>query len=458
PEDRGEEKIRAYLRELDLPWPSSTEATRPQLLDILVRASLQFGMPVVWAFYVGRHPSRPSENTIYMTLEPRCIEWIRDIEALLARGKADDYLRRCAEIVGGLGQSYSTMIRDVLDTHFDIADLVRAFWSDTAVPQFHNLNDPDLRRAVNGYLPDESQLWPADEIVNLQPELFARLNATLLSKEGLRKGFKVFLGAHIVWMLSPMLSRYLTSAMLADMGLGSSEENHRILKCIQALEAMTPMVKWQMNLGAQEDTTITWNIMRLILRSISAWARVYGEATENQVLGAMAGVVINAFNMTSTWDMIDKAFIYLPNKTDSSFFNAYRRAAEVTVAFFKQSLRQPEHSIYHVPGICMVRLYRLLVGRELILENYLTSSPLYKPWYPKSVPAAIAGTRLAEQIYEILWFTFYYNDRYQAAICNMALPASVHFRRAFKCGPQNRLFTNFTWPDFLASSTTTAAP
>ncbi|KAL1424493.1 hypothetical protein MTO96_020131 [Rhipicephalus appendiculatus] len=36
----------------------------------------------------------------------------------------------------------------------------------------------------------------------------------------------------------------------------------------------------------------------------------------------------------------------------------------------------------------------------------------------------------------------------QIAFCNVALPASVAFRRAFQCAPTHRLWTNFTWKEF----------
>ncbi|KAH7944716.1 hypothetical protein HPB51_028569 [Rhipicephalus microplus] len=180
-----------FLNELGLPWPSKSSTTRFQLLDTLVRASLQLGMPMFWAFYVGRHPSRPSENTIYMTLELSFSQWIRDIEALAADGKEGHYLRRCAEIVGRTGQLYSLKIQQVLQTHAEIVELVLRFWGTGSVPQYHNMSDPDLRRAVNGYLPDDSQLWPIDEIVNMQPEFFSRLDATHLCKTGYQERFKL---------------------------------------------------------------------------------------------------------------------------------------------------------------------------------------------------------------------------------------------------------------------------
>ncbi|KAH7954492.1 hypothetical protein HPB49_019159 [Dermacentor silvarum] len=404
----------AFLKELGLPWPSKSPATRSQLLDTLVRASLQLGMPMFWAFYVGRHPSRPSENTIYMTLDPRFSQWIRDIEALAADGKADDYLRRCAEIVGRTGQSYSLMIQQVMQTHSEVVELVRRFWGSGAVPQYYNLSDPDLRRAVNGYLPDDSQLWPVDEIVNLQPEFFEKFDATHLSQNGYQERFKLFLGAYVVWVLSPIVSRYLTTSMLVDMKHENSADDYRFFKCLEALETLMPLVKWQLHRDAQKNLEPTWNIVSLSARALSEWMSSYDRKMQKLGTSLLSRLATNAFNMTNTWQMLDSAFAYLPNDTQPPFFELYRRYAKATVTYFKQSLRRPQHSIYHVPGVASVLLYRVTVGREVTVPHFLASSPLFEPWYPASLLPALAGTLATAQMVSLLRFAMYYNSRFQA--------------------------------------------
>ncbi|XP_075545646.1 neprilysin-11-like isoform X2 [Dermacentor variabilis] len=481
----------AFLDELGLPWPSKSPTTRSQLLDILVRASLQLGMPMFWAFYVGRHPSRSSENTIYMTLDPRFSQWIRDIEALDADGKANDYLRRCAEIVGRTGQSYSVMIQQVLQTHSELVELVHRFWGLGATPQYYNLTDPDLRRAVNGYLPDDSQLWPVDEIVNLQPEFFARFDATHLSQDGYQERFKLFLGAYVVWVLSPIVSRYLTTSMLADMGHEDGADDYRFFKCLEALETLLPLVKWQLHRDAQNNLEPAWNTVRLSQRALSEWMGSYDGKMQKTGTSIFSRLGVNAFNMTNTWQMLDSAFAYLPNDTKPPFFELYRRYAKATATYFKQSLRRPQHSIYHVPGVVSILLYRVIVGREVSVPYFMISSPLFEPWYPATFLSALAGVFATTQMISLVRFSIFYNSRFQArglknvaagaralgedvyrlrevlnasgflpdasaqefrtvyevALCNVALPASPRFRDAFKCGPQHRLSTTFMWPE-----------
>ncbi|XP_037576802.1 uncharacterized protein LOC119459027 [Dermacentor silvarum] len=413
-EQRSASSLQTFLQELGLSWPHRSSATRPQLFNIFVRASLHFGMPLFWAIYIGRHPLRPLENTIYMTLDPSFKHWVHEVHVLAARGKESEYLRRGAEVIGGEGQSYSFMIHHVLQAHADLCDLVNRFFGEHRLPQFHSLTDPDLRRALNGYLPDESQLWPEDEIVNLQPEFFQNLDDMYLSQSVYQERFNLFLGAYAVWMLSPLASGYLTSSMLADMGHKNDEVNYRCFKCFEALEAVMPLVRYHLHRGATDDIKHLRSIARLSTSSMSACLRSYGESVEKHAAAILPHISVNAFNMTTTWQMLDSMYAYLPSVPDvPTFFELYRRAAMATAAFFTRSLRRPHHSIYHVPGIAKNRQYRLLVSREVSVEYFLTTPPLYGTWRPTTVLSALSGTPISVQLANFIRFTMFFNSRFQ---------------------------------------------
>ncbi|XP_075547474.1 neprilysin-1-like [Dermacentor variabilis] len=124
--NHGGEALRHFLQEVGLSWPHRSPATREQLLDSLVVLSLDIGMPTLLKFVVGRHLSRPTENSLYMSLDRRYELWSQDIDRLHGRGALSRFLRRGAEVIGGLGGSYSTMIEDVLTTHEDLWSFVQA--------------------------------------------------------------------------------------------------------------------------------------------------------------------------------------------------------------------------------------------------------------------------------------------------------------------------------------------
>ncbi|KAL3227632.1 hypothetical protein MRX96_024055 [Rhipicephalus microplus] len=371
------DQLRDFLQELGLPWPSKSAATRPELLNILVRASLEFGMPMFWAFYVGRHPNRPSENTIYMTLDPPLLRLVPTHEGVNEEGQR----KRLPET-----------------------------WSrEDVLPHFNNLSDPDLRRAINGHLPDDSQLWPKDSVINLQPEFFANLDEKHLKRIAAQERFKLFLGAYVVWALSPLVSNYMTSSLMTDMGLGNSKDEYQFFKCAQSLQMLMPLVLWRLSNEAQGDRTPSWNVLRLSIQSFGAWMGSYGGALEHLMKTLSSRLSVNAFNMSYTWEMLDNAYSYFPNYTDMSFFDLYKSAAHASSSFFTRSLRRPENSIYHMPGISAIQLYRLIVGREVVMYQYLTSSPLYETWHPAAVISAVAGTLASRKVFILLWFLIFYN-------------------------------------------------
>lgn len=188
--------LQGFLLEVGLSWPLKSPSTRQQLLESLVTLSLDFGLPTLWNIVAGRHLLLPTQNTLYMSLDSRFHEWSQDVQLLRRKGNLRNYLRRCAEVVGGKGESYSTMITDVLTTHRQLANIVQLTWTSYKRPLYVRLDDPELRRAINGHLPDDSQLWVTDEVVDLQPGMFDALDKGHLRIDGKRDRFKQFLALH----------------------------------------------------------------------------------------------------------------------------------------------------------------------------------------------------------------------------------------------------------------------
>ncbi|KAH7986750.1 hypothetical protein HPB49_025823 [Dermacentor silvarum] len=402
------------LLELGLPWPRKSPATRYDLLNTLAKASLHFGTPLFWAFYVGRHPSRPHEHTIYMTLEIRCFEWIADFGRLMMRERHDDYLRRCAEIVGGIGQSYSTMIRAVTTTHLYIAEMVRRYWDKSTVPYLQQMHDFELRRAVNGYLPDDSQLWPNDEIVNMQSELFHELNQTQLTDNA--EGFRLYLGAYAVWWLSPFASRYLTAALLDDVGWAGTLKSHRLAKCLEALESVMPLARWKFYDDTQGIRSVGWTMQQLIAKSVDRLQRVIGDTLGRMFNTVTRQVSSNAYNMTLTWGVLDQAYAHVQLDSNSGFFDLYLRTCRLSITVSKHSMRRPRNIMLHAPGIASVVLYRNLVVREVIVQSFpVVATPMDSP-HLLPVLAAFVGTEICKQLLTIARFLLRYDDSFRSIL------------------------------------------
>ncbi|KAH7975780.1 hypothetical protein HPB52_005199 [Rhipicephalus sanguineus] len=556
---RGRESLwtlRNILKELGLSWPQKTPASRQELLGTLVKSSLHFGIHTFWAFFVGRHPSRPNENIIYTTLDERAIEWISTFERLIRFGKHRSYLRRCAEIVGGTGQSYSRMIHAVTAAHLLISQQVHLFWNPVGLPEYLDLRDPELRRALNGHLADDSQLWPENEIVSLQPGLFYELNATHFSRANLTENFKLFLGAYVVWLFSPYASSYLTTRMLEDAALESRAQRYQHQKCTQALEDILPLVMWESEHGDRNYKLYTWKMLHFTALSVDQLGEVYGDAFRVYFSNVVSRVGINAWNMTLKWEIIDSVYSYVPFDSTAGFLDMYIRISVRSIGILKKSLHRTSLIILYPPGSATFWLYRMLVAREVIVPNHLRRPPLFDVRHPLPVLVALVATVICRELVVLGRFILYYDENFtpvpthpvygqlvsllrdlrsyasllqssgsvghytkrdsrkliaaslaahvangitrlpeaqnffrmaaeatngngrqptfqdfreeqlyflvtcfmecgsadhdaslQRAICNVALPAVVEFRRAFKCEPYHRLVTNFTWPE-----------
>ncbi|XP_075526365.1 uncharacterized protein LOC142558091 [Dermacentor variabilis] len=304
------------------------------------------------------------------------------------------------------------MIEAVTVAHTDIAQLALRLWDPHAVPAFLDLGDSELRRALNGHLADDSQFWPEDKIVNLQPKLFAQLNATHFSHNNFTENFKLFLGAYAVWLLSPYASRYLTTCMLEDMGLAAYERSYWHHKCMLTLEETLPLAKWKLEKDVPVDKVYTSKMMHLAKRSVNALNALYGDAFENYIAGAMAGVVVNARNMTLTWHMLDRTYAYVPFDTRAGLFDLYIRICTAGMSILKKSLRHPRQTALHAPGIATYGLYRILVAREVVVPSYLRALPLFHARHPLPALVALIGSRMLKQMATLGRFILLHDENF----------------------------------------------
>ncbi|KAL3242953.1 hypothetical protein MRX96_047659, partial [Rhipicephalus microplus] len=97
------------------------------LLHCLGQSSLGLGLPLLWGFHVGRDPVLPTRrNTLYVAFDKRVLGWISDVQKLDKRRTFRLFLRRAAEVIGGVGQSYALMIADVAAAHKQLSKQVTA--------------------------------------------------------------------------------------------------------------------------------------------------------------------------------------------------------------------------------------------------------------------------------------------------------------------------------------------
>ncbi|KAH6921507.1 hypothetical protein HPB50_001988 [Hyalomma asiaticum] len=412
----GTADMKNFLRQLDLTWPDPSPASRADLLRSMIKASLGIGLPLLWGFHVGRDPVVPSHrNSLYVALDKRVLSWIDDVQKLAKRRTLRLYLRRCAEVVGGVGQSYALMIADVAAAHKRLAKQVYNLWDEFSPPAYQTLNDSDLRLAMNSELPDDSQLWYDDTLVNLQPRLYKEFERDqLLADDGSRKRLKLWLGAYAVWTVAPYASRFLYFSLLDDIGKGRGARVPYVVRaCVKSVDFVLPLVVWKIQTDTVPDLTPAWTALHTVRMSLRALVSAYGPSLAARVDPATRFMSVNALNMSASWRVLDTIYSFLPVKAEGSYFRVLMAATTSTVRFFVRSLHRPTSNVYHVAGVAPIRTYRLLVARELVIKDYLLRPPLTEDQHPPAVLAAVLGTIMAQQMFALLYILFFYNERFE---------------------------------------------
>ncbi|KAH9368133.1 hypothetical protein HPB48_018834 [Haemaphysalis longicornis] len=276
------------------------------------------------------------------------------------------------------------------------------------------MDDPELRRAINGHLPDDSQLWLTDELVDLQPGIFDALDKEHLRVESKRDSFKQFLGMYLVWALSPFVSNKLHKAMLNDMGVKGSDRSRRISTCSRTVSEVMPLVGWKVladMLG--ENKLLTRQVFRLVVNAIVKFLGTYSASLELEAAAITSHLRFNVMNLSLTWSLLDGIYAFVPvESAHGSFFERYRRAARASAVVYKASLRRPHQNVYHMTGVSREPVYRLLVTREIGVKLSFQAPPLVHPEHPIAVPLATLGPLVATRILSLLYLVFMFDERF----------------------------------------------
>ncbi|CAN8021187.1 unnamed protein product, partial [Ixodes persulcatus] len=410
---RSVDLLTSYLRRLNLPWPHKSPASRQQLLEIMVQASLEFGLPAVWAFHVGRNPKFPAENTLFLDLAERLGPFFGTTEALVAIGTAENFLRLCAEMIGGTGQSYSSMIDDVLAVHQKFTKLTPKFYNVLGIPTYMSMNDEQLRRAVNGQLPDNSQLWRDDKIVNLQLAWFEQFDKEFLQTPQERERFKLYLGAYIVWDLSPLMSRHLTSQLMEALKNVRFTDDYAVDRCLWAVNLVMPMASWKAQDGLVYDKAPVFRAMKLTKQGLERYGLKFSEKAKSLISNEIEHVFINALNSTLTSALVDEAYSFMTVSRSGHFFNTFLEVSSSSMSFFKESLRKPQHGIVYIMGIAQNEIYRMLVAREATVPSFFQVPPLLLEDTPSQVIAAVVGTRVSSAVLMLIDLVFFHDKGFR---------------------------------------------
>lgn len=406
-QERDESSMTNILKALQLPWPTTTPSTELDMLDTLVGASLEYSLPLLWAFAVGRHPRKNRQNAVYVLLDGTTSIWFRHVRAMAKNKKIANYLRRCAESIGGKGQSYDSMIRRLLRTHLEIERALK-YNFEVNQPEFMNFSDVTLRVAVNRHLPDESQQWPDDEMVCMQRAVFIRFRQQHLADASKAAAFKSYAGAYLVWYLAPYASPYLTRSLMVDMGVHAQESDFVRRRCSSIVQNALTLAFWK----ARQDKVHrlekkvafeAYASLRSLL--LSTLAR-YDDAVAEHTSDFIETLSLNVYNMSLGWDVLERIYRPVPIM-HGKFIQMYKTMEKYKSTILRRSIRRPNSSYVYVPHLFEVRAYRLLAAREIHVPLTNQLWPLFDVEYPLPVLMASFGWQAARGLVEVIYYTYF---------------------------------------------------
>ncbi|KAH7972817.1 hypothetical protein HPB52_017483 [Rhipicephalus sanguineus] len=291
------------------------------------------------------------------------------------------------------------------------------------MPQFYNLTDSDLRRALNGYLPDDSQFWPEDEIVNLQPEFFLSLDSTYLSLSSNQESFKLFLGA------AAMATASFFARSLRRPGHG-----------IFHVPGISKVLQYRLLVNRE-----------LSIKYFLTVAPLYGTWEPTTVISALLGTSVSVqFPSYIRFSVFfnDRFQLYSREELGRG---AGRLLADVRRLELIARAVLPNASAHEIRDVYDLSYAAHVASYIPRMPEWLQASPGERP------DASLEKDRIF--FYLVCYAQCGTEDRERLrkmAACNVGLPAVPLFRKAFKCRPRHHLVKNFTWPE--PPETTTEEP
>ncbi|KAH7963546.1 hypothetical protein HPB52_021622 [Rhipicephalus sanguineus] len=406
-QENDESSLAHILRALELPWPATTPSTELEMLDTLVGSSLEYSLPLLWAFAVGRHPRKNRQNAVYVILDRTTSIWFRHVRSMAKNKKIANFLRRCAENVGGKGQSYDSMIRHLLRTHLEIERALK-YSFEVNQPQFMNFSDVTLRVAVNRHLPDESQQWPDDEMVCMQRAVFVRFRQQHLADPAKASAFKSYAGAYLVWYLAPYSSPYLTRSLMTDMGAQGQETDFVRQRCSSLVQNTLTLAFWK---ARQEKVTrvarkVAFEAYASLRSILLTMVARYDTDVAEHMSDFIETLSLNVYNMSLGWDVLERIYRFVPTAR-GTFVQMYEELEKYKSALLRRSIRRPNSSYVYVPQLSEVRAYRLLAAREIYVPLSSQLWPLFDVDYPLPVLMAGFGWHTARGLVEMIYYTYF---------------------------------------------------
>ncbi|XP_064455099.1 neprilysin-1-like [Ornithodoros turicata] len=203
------EKIQMVLNASALPFPQMPPVNMLRVTKSLVTLNLEWGIAVFFRLTVGQNLQRKGEHIFYVLPNEDLNRWVAFLDALEEDRNLDVYVRRCAEIIGDQGMSYSRLVEAMRLVNQE-ARLALRTGSRGQVAFVPFYTRAVMWSHVFAVLSKEffSQPNVSRELFVVDTEHFEALSATLFEKTD-PAALYAYIGLYVVWHLARYASHPL---------------------------------------------------------------------------------------------------------------------------------------------------------------------------------------------------------------------------------------------------------
>ncbi|XP_040062013.2 endothelin-converting enzyme homolog isoform X6 [Ixodes scapularis] len=336
--------IRHVLKIGGLRFPALPQTSTSSVLRGVVDLNLHLGIAVLFRLTVGRDLKHRGHHMLYLARNDDLAGFVRYLGRLEASQSLDDYVRRCAEVIGERGMSYARLIDAVRQTNRrfvltldDVVDGGPVFYAPpTQVGAFWTGIFKGLQSEFRN-LPNVSK-----ELFVLHSNYFNALDEIFLQQLEPRL-LSAYVGLYVVWYLSRLGSHSL-AYHISVQGYTSGLKDVWT-RCFSDVYRLMPLAIERLYLEGHlkaDDVHEMEDMLRRITHATGVFLASLDRNT-GRLQTRLASLGLFAFGAQSTRALgdVDRLYDHVPDQRDEAFLDGFLNASRSTAQHARHLLRIP---------------------------------------------------------------------------------------------------------------------
>lgn len=336
--------IRHVLKIGGLRFPALPQTSTSSVLRGVVDLNLHLGIAVLFRLTVGRDLKHRGHHMLYLARNDDLAGFVRYLGRLEASQSLDDYVRRCAEVIGERGMSYARLIDAVRQTNRrfvltldDVVDGGPVFYAPpTQVGAFWTGIFKGLQSEFRN-LPNVSK-----ELFVLHSNYFNALDEIFLQQLEPRL-LSAYVGLYVVWYLSRLGSHSL-AYHISVQGYTSGLKDVWT-RCFSDVYRLMPLAIERLYLEGHlkaDDVHEMEDMLRRITNATGVFLASLDRNTGRlQARLASLGLFVFGAQSTRALGDVDRLYDHVPDQRDEAFLDGFLNASRSTAQHARHLLRTP---------------------------------------------------------------------------------------------------------------------